>query len=352
MVTFIVTHHGFNNENKERNIMDSKLIDLQAACNKIIGFNLAVKKEEEVLIVADTGTDMRIANALAAAVQSIGAEFTISIMPSRLATSEKALKVTDVIAKSAEAADVLVTISKGGASALDSRLLDLLFKEKSLRTCYINGREIDTYLKGGALADYEKVYQDGLKLKEEWDKRKTFKLKSPLGTYLTGELGEFPALLGCGVAREKGTDMAFSDGEVSLSPNNDSVNGVLVVDGPIQTLGMPSEPIKLTIKNSRVISIDAGDPSIVSQLRNTFETVENSDYIAELAIGLNPCSPKNGEFIEEKKAYGNSHVAIGDNTYFGGNVESGIHWDLIIKNPTIIMDGIDFVRDGDVTILK
>lgn len=332
--------------------MDSKLIDLQLACNKIIGFNLAVKKEEEVLIVADTGTDMRIASALAAAVQSLGAEFTIAIMPTRQANSEKALRTTNAIAKAAEAIDVLITISKGSAPAFDSRLTKLLFDEKRLRTCYINGREIDTYLKGGALADYEKIYQDGLKLKEEWDKRKTFKLKSPLGTYITGELGDFQAMLGCGVAREKGTDMAFSDGEVSLTPNKGSVNGVLVVDGPIQTLGMPSEPIKFTIKNSRVISVDSGDPSIVSQLKSTFETIENADYIAELAIGLNPCSPKNGEFIEEKKSYGNSHLALGDNTYFGGDVESGIHWDMIVRNPTIIMDGIDFVRDGDVTILK
>lgn len=332
--------------------MDSKLIDLQSICNKIIAFNLAVKEEEEVLIVADTGTDMRIANALAASVQSVGAEFTIAIMPSRQANSKKALRTTNVIAKAAEATDVLITVSKSSAPAFDKRLMDLLFKEKTLRTCYINGREIDTYLQGGALANYEEIYKDGLKLKEEWDKRKTFELKSDSGSHLKGELGEYSTLLGCGVAREKGTDMAFSDGEVSLSPNDNSINGVLVVDGPIQTLGMPSEPIKLTIKNSRVVSVDSGDPSMVSQLKSIFKTVENANYIAELAIGLNPCCPKNGEFIEEKKAYGNSHLAIGDNTYFGGNIESGIHWDMVIRNPTITMDGIEFTRGGIVTILK
>ncbi|MDP0506907.1 MAG: aminopeptidase [Fusobacterium sp. JB019] len=332
--------------------MDSKLIDLQSVCNKIISFNLGVKKEEEVLIVADTGTDMRISNALAASVQSIGAEFTIAIMPTRKANSKKALRTTNAIAKAAEAVDVLITISKGSAPAFDSRLVDLLFKEKSLRTCYINGREIDTYLKGGALADYEAIYKDGLKLKEEWDKRKTFELKSASGSFIKGELGEYPTLLGCGVAREKGTDMAFSDGEVSLTPNDNSVNGVLVIDGPIQTLGMPSKPIKLTIKNSRVISVDSGDSSIVAKLKNVFETVENSNYIAELAIGLNPCCLKEGDFIEEKKAYGNSHMALGDNTYFGGDIKSGIHWDVIIRNPTITMDEIEFVQEGIVTILK
>lgn len=328
------------------------MIDLQNVCNKIININLGVKENEEVLIVADTSTDMRIASALASAVKTAGAEFTIAIMPSRSNDDENALKTTNAIAKAAETADVYIAISRATpASIFDPRIVKLIL-EKKLRDCTITGRDIDTFLKGGALADYEKVYEDGVKLKKEWDKRKTFKIKSPSGTYLTGELGEGEVILGCGVARERGTSMAFSDGEVSCTPNKVSVNGVAVIDGPIYTHGQPSEPIKLTIKNSRVISVDAGDQAIVTQLTKMFKEVKNSDYLAEIAIGLNPCSLKNGEFTEEKKAYGNSHIAVGDNTYFGGDVVSNVHMDMVIRKPTILMDGIDFVRDGKVVILE
>lgn len=331
--------------------LDNKMLDLQRVCNAIVKINLAVQEGEEVFIVADSHTDMRIAYAFANAATDCGAEYTLAIMPARVKKDNRLMTTTAVIAEGAKKADVYIALSKANqASIMDSRIVEQI-KQKRFRNCCLTGRDIDNLIMGGALADYESLNQQGIRLKKEWDTHRTFKMKSPAGTYITGELNDADSIIGCGIAREPGSDMAFADGEVSSSPKKGTVNGVIVIDGPIYSFGMPVKPVKMTVKNSRVISVDDGDPAIVAGLRKMFSEVENSDYIAEIAIGLNPMSLMNGDFMEEKKAYGNMHVALGDNTYFGGDVVCGVHIDMVIKGGTMLMDGVDFVRDGKVVIL-
>ncbi len=76
--------------------------------------------------------------------------------------------------------------------------------------------------------------------------------------------------------------------------------------------------------------------------------MENADNVAEVGIGLNPLSRRNGDFEEEKKARGNAHVALGDNVYYGGSVRSPIHMDMVLYRPTVQLDGRTVVEDGRV----
>lgn len=326
--------------------MDTKIIDYAKLAHKLINNNIAVKKDEQVLIVVDTNTDMRLATELAAAIEIVGGEFTVSMMPVRTATA-----TTDIIAKSAEAADVIISLTRYNSCALFDPRVNKLIREKIIRDITLSSRDPESFLIGGALADYDKILADGIKLKNHWTGKKGFKITSPLGTSLFGELGEGDIMLGCGIARVAGESMAFSDGEVSCTPNKNSVNGIVVIDGPIWGFRQPTVPIKLTIKNSRVISVDDGDKDIVDELNNMLEKIENMDYLAEIAIGLNPCSLRNGQFSEEKKAYGNLHIALGDNIYFGGDIKSNVHIDMVLYNSTMMFDNETFVQDGKVVIL-
>lgn len=330
--------------------MDNKIIEYSILAHKLINVNIRVKKNEQVLIVIDTNTDMRLALELASAVQIAGGEFTISMMPARPA--DNATNTTDIIAKSAEAADVIISLTRFNSCALFDSRVNRLIPMKKLRDITLSCRDPETFLRGGALADYEKILEDGLKLKEKWENKKTFRITSELGTDLVGEFGDYEIMLGCGIARNPGESMAFSDGEVSCTPKKNSVNGVIFVNGPIFGFRQPTVPIKLIIKDSRVVSVEDGDEDIVSGLKDMLKNIENMDYLAEVAIGLNPCSLRNGEFAEEKKAYGNLHIALGDNLYYGGDVSSKVHIDMVLKNANISMDNIDFVKNGDVIILK
>jgi leucyl aminopeptidase (aminopeptidase T) len=68
--------------------------------------------------------------------------------------------------------------------------------------------------------------------------------------------------------------------------------------------------------------------------------------IAELGIGLNPEAMLTGVVIEDEKVEGTIHIALGDNSTFGGTVEVDSHLDGVIKNPTVTVDGEIIIARG------
>ena len=324
--------------------MDNKIIDANRIANRLVGKYLGVKSGEEVFIVVDPETDMTMPLSIASAAQECGAEYTLAIMPTR--RTKKATTCTDVIGKGMEAADVYISMTRAsGAAVYDIRLKKLL-DAKKLRECSMVMRDLDNYIKGGALADYEEVYREGQILAKFWAKRKQIKITSPAGTYLATEIGHGRTIIECGIARNPGDHMAFSDGEVSQGPNEGTMNGTLVIDGPICQMGLPSEPIVMTIKSSRITSVNSGDPRITARIQHLIDTVENADNIAEIGLGLNPASLLNGDFQEEKKARGTCHIALGDDLHYDGNHKCDVHIDMIMYKPTVIMDEIIVVDAG------
>ncbi|WP_432665478.1 aminopeptidase [Wukongibacter baidiensis] len=332
--------------------MDNKIISAISSANNIIKNLLAVKPGEEVLICTDPETDMRMVNAFAAATLECGAEYTIAMMPTR--TKEKAVTISKTLEKAMEGCDVYIPMTRtSGASAYNSKMKELLLK-KQIRECCMVLRDIDNYIKGGALADYEKVYADGKRLAEIWKDKKLCRITTPAGTDLTAEMISAEPIIECGIARNPGESMAFSDGEVSVGPVEGTMNGTLVLDGPMCYFGSPLEPVKMTIKNGKVVSIDGGDRRITGEFRNLFETIENSDNIAEIGIGLNPNSLMNGDFEEEKKARGTVHIAFGNGVYYGQNrptADSQVHIDAVLYAPTVTFDDELIVKDGKVVAL-
>jgi leucyl aminopeptidase (aminopeptidase T) len=326
----------------------NKIIDAYRVANRIVGNYLGVKPGEEVFIIVDPETDMTMPLAIASAVQECHAEFTLAIMPTR--GTEKATTCTDIIGKGMEAADVYISMTHSSGAAVYDKRLKALIDAKKIRECSMVMRDLDNYIKGGALADYEEVYREGQILTRFWAKRRHIKITSPAGTNLTAEIGHGTPFPECGIARNPGDSMAFSDGEVSQGPNKETVNGTLVIDGPICQMGLPCEPIVMTIKSSRIVSVNSGDPRIVSRIQKLINTVENADNIAEIGIGLNPASRLNGDFQEEKKARGTCHIALGDDLYYDGDHKCDVHIDMIMYKPTVIMDDIVVVEAGEVMI--
>ena len=328
--------------------MDNKIIDANKIANRLVGNYLGVKPDEEVLIVVDPETDMTMPLAIASAVQECGAEYTLAIMPTR--RTEKATTCTNVIGKGMEAADVYISMTHSSGAAVYDKRLKALLDAKKIRECSMVMRNLDNYVKGGALADYEQIYQEGQIFAKFWAERKNIKITSRAGTDLTAEIGHNRTIVECGIARNPGDSMAFSDGEVSQGPNEGTVNGILVIDGPICQMGLPLEPVKMKIESSRVVAVESGDPRITSRIEQLIETVENADNIAEIGIGLNPASLLNGDFQEEKKARGTCHIAIGDDLYYDGNHKCDVHIDMIMYKPTILMDGSVVVDDGSIKL--
>lgn len=329
--------------------MDNKVIQAGVIAEKIVGDFLAVKPGEEVLIAVDTESDMRMAQAFATASANHGADFLIAMMPAR--GKSEATTIPMSLEKAMLGCDVFIPMTRASGAPAYNWQMKKLLKEKKIRECCMVLREIDNYIHGGALADYEAVYADGVKLQKLWHHKKTAHVTSPIGTDLTFEMIDMLPIIECGIAREPGLSMAFSDGEVSLGPVEGTMNGTMVIDGPMCYYGLPTQPVKLKITNGKVTDILGGDTKISAELKKLFAEIENSDNIAELGIGLNPASLFNGDFEEEKKARGTIHFALGSGLYYEQSVDSQVHIDMVLYDTTVIFDGETFVKDGKVVAI-
>lgn len=324
----------------------SLIIEASVQARRIVEQLLAVKKGEEVLIVCDTSTDMRMAHALAAAVQAVGAEYTICMIPSRN-PGDRSTNVNRIIEAAYQGADVSIGLTRSSGSSIYNQAIWDRLKAKKIRHCSMVMRDMHNWIMGGALADYEALYAEGERLAEIWRQGKTIEVTSPLGTDLKATIAGEVVYIECGKAHLPGMQMAFSDGEVSQMPNEGSAQGRLVIDGPICYLGSHSEPVTLEVVNGRVTECK-GEGPVARRLKQILAEVENAANIAEIGIGLNPMCLRNGDFEEEKKARGNVHVALGANVSYGGTIYSPIHMDMVIYDATVKIDGKLIVDNGKI----
>jgi leucyl aminopeptidase (aminopeptidase T) len=291
---------------------------------------------------------MEMLHALAGVIQSVGAEYTIAIMPTR--PVEQSLQMTKFINKGLEAADVIIGMTAASGAACYSQVIGKLRKKTGLRQYSMVLRNLDIWTKGGATADYEDLYKVGERLKEVWARGREIYLSSPKGTDLKAMLGQSTPFIEAGFATEPGDEAAFSDGEVSLGPNEGTAEGVVVIDGPIAHIGQPATPLRLEFKKGKLVNI-SGDETAARQLREIVARVKDADNFAEVGIGINPNCLQKGEFEEEKKRLGNVHIAIGRNTgNYGGTVAAQIHMDMVFRDGTVKTDKDTLLKDGDLVI--
>ncbi len=327
--------------------MTSQRMDVQESADLIIRRLLAVRAGENVMIVCDPASEMRMAHALAEVVEQVGGEYTIAIMPER--AQESANKLPPPIAKGLEATDCLIGLTRSSGAPTYAKEVKDLYNARRLRTISMVMRGLENFTTGGALADYEALYEEGKRLAAIWDRARRIRVTTPAGTDITAEIGHARSIVECGFATEPGQEAAFPDGEVSQGPNEGTAGGVIVVDGPICYLGVPDEPIRLRVEKGRVTAIES-DGRTARELRSILDEIENADNIAEVGIGLNPMSLHNGDFEEEKKARGNVHIALGDNIFYGGQTRSDVHMDMVIYRPTVWLDDLVVVREGRVEL--
>ena len=123
-----------------------------------------------------------------------------------------------------------------------------------------------------------------------------------------------------------------------------TANGRLVLEfAPTRQL---KSPVALTVKNGFVKEV-SGDEEYAGYLREKLsERIENAN-IAELGIGTNDMAKRPDNILESEKILGTIHIALGDNSSFGGNVSTQFHQDFVFFMPTVTL----IHKDGNREIL-
>ncbi len=196
--------------------------------------------------------------------------------------------------------------------------------------------------------DYEEMERITKRIANILTKGKEAIILSPAGTELRMSISGRKGLADTGINHKKGDFSNLPAGEAYIAPVEGKTEGKVVIDGSMAGIGLLSSPLTLIFKDGFVVDIKGKDKRKLEKLISTVGKKGRNH--AELGIGTNPKARIIGNVLEDEKVKSTVHIAIGDNASMGGKVKVDLHLDGIIKNPTLIIDGKEIMKDGELLI--
>ena len=309
---------------------------------------MAVKEGERVLIIADTKKH-EIGKALFdAAIEAKCEAMFIIMLPRARHGEEPPLGIAELM----KCMNVVVAPTTSSLTHTQAR------REASklgVRIATMPNITDEMFSRGGMTADFQAVRK---RIEEAYEKIKSAEnahITTTLGTDLEMKISTERWVMDTGILWKKGEFGNLPAGELFLAPEEGTANGILIVDGAMAGVPKLDKPIKITIKDGFAEKIEGGTSAhklreiLINASENLIESGLNPKQvfnIAELGIGMNDKARVIGSPLEDEKVLGTVHVALGDNSTFGGSVKAGIHLDGIILKPTLTLGNVELVKDG------
>lgn len=296
-----------------------------------------VKSGESVLIIVDTSTPVSIAKSLFEAAKNLGCEVILMTMLPRTHHGEE---IPRPVAEAMKNSDVVIAPTTFSLTHTQARINAC---KAGARVASMPGITEKMMATGGMTADYNKVNEIAIRLNEKLEKVKRIRVVTDSGTDITFDLEGCKWHMDTGICREKGCSSNLPAGELYIAPKD--ANGIFVVDGSMSGFGILDSPLEFVVEKRYVTDIKGKH---AGKLNSILDKVgDKARNIAEFGIGINPEAKLIGNVLEDEKVGGTVHIALGDNSTFGGDVIAGIHLDGIIRNPKILVDGEKFILSFD-----
>lgn len=123
-----------------------------------------------------------------------------------------------------------------------------------------------------------------------------------------------------------------------MAPVEGTAQGLLVIDGALAGIGVLEKPLRIKVEAGQAVAVGGGrEARLLEDIFTRYGPASRN--IAELGIGLNPLARLTGNVLEDEKVRGTVHIALGDNSTFGGQIETPSHLDGILLQPRLRVDG-------------
>ncbi|WP_297213449.1 MULTISPECIES: aminopeptidase [Thermodesulfovibrio] len=245
--------------------------------------------------------------------------------------SKKELNFAKELIKEHKNQAVNAVIALSNFSTSHTNFRDLL--TKCCGTRYASMPLFDPSMLFGAMrADWREVKKRSLETKKILDRVEKIKIETQNGTNIEFEKGNRKVHVDTGILSRKGSFGNLPAGEVFLAPIENTAEGRLVIEwAPTRKL---ESPLIMRVEKGKVFSIE-GTESYKEELEKKLNEREENRNIAELGIGTNDKASKPDNILESEKILGTIHIALGDNSSFGGKVRTPFHQDFIFFEPTV-----------------
>ena len=206
----------------------------------------------------------------------------------------------------------------------------------------------ETMLHGAMQVDWHAIRRLGEAIKAGLEGSERVHITTPDGTDITFSIKDRPIKVDDGILTEPGSYGNLPAGEVFLAPVEGTATGRLVLKWA-PTRRLESEVV-ITVKDGMAVDVRGNEP-FVDELKEAFRAEPLAANVAELGIGTNPKAEKPDNILESEKILGTIHIALGDNSTFGGRVRVPFHQDFVFFKPTLRTDkGRLLLKDGGLLI--
>jgi leucyl aminopeptidase (aminopeptidase T) len=317
--------------------------DLFKACLFALQHNLNLLADEKALVVTDAKNRI-IGNAFKDAALTFSSQIEMMEIPElEFSGQEPPSSVADAMLK----ADVILLPLAKSLSWTNARRVA---SEKGARIVSMPGITPEIVLRTFT-HDYSLIKKRVNILCDNLDKTESVHITTEKGTDLAfSAAGRRGRGRRGGIYTEKGAWGNLPCGEAFIAPVEGTAQGVYVVDGSHSGLGKIMDPILIEVQEGKAICVSGGSQS--ARLLELLRRVNNPDAfnIAEFGIGCNDKAQVCGVTLEDEKSLGTCHIALGNNAFFGGQVNVGIHLDGVVLNPSVKLDNTTVIKNGSLMI--
>lgn len=315
-------------------------MSLRAGAETIIDQCLKIQENEQVAVVNDDN-DQDLVNAITDYLDEKKISYNIYEYEE---PETSGTEPPERIAEAMKEADVFIALPIKSISHTEARREA---NDSGTRGALLPG--IDKEIWNGALqADYFNVKEITEKAIKKAEGVETIKIKTDKGTNLRLEVDPQHFTADKGIMHNNGETGNLPAGEIFTGPIK--AEGKLVTEENI----FGEEQVKLNISGGKIKSIENAPED--SNITETVENVDGADNLAEFGFGTNPEAYQVGYPLQDEKILGTVHIAIGDNCFcfpegHDRQVESSIHWDFVLQNPTVWFDDEKVLDEGEPVFL-
>src|SRR4051812_47700844 len=301
---------------------------------------MGVGAGEEVLVVCNPVTE-EIGALMRIEAQGDGADATLAVISER---ETHAAEPPRPVAAAMAAADVVLaptiqslshTAARKAASDVGVRIATLPGVTEEMLARLMNGDLDEMRRRGWAIVNA---------LNQGSQVRITCRHGSDLSFSIEGREG----IVDAGELTAKGAFGNLPCGEGFIAPVEGSAEGTLVVDGSIAAIGLVESPVQLTIEAGHLVGATGDEGAQLMELLTPHGP--GGTNVAELGIGTNEEAILTGNILEDEKIFGTAHVAFGASAGIGGTVQVPVHLDVVLKEPTVEIDGEAILGGGELLL--
>jgi aminopeptidase len=196
-------------------------------------------------------------------------------------------------------------------------------------------------LEGPMNVDWKHLAKTTREIAARINKADGIEISAANGTKISFSIRGRKALADTGILNKAGSFGNLPAGEAFVAPVEGTANGKLILDwAPTREL---KSPVILTVRDGLVKDV-SGNEDFVEQLRIKLSERQENRNIAELGIGTNSRAKRPDNILESEKIMGTIHIALGDNSSFGGKVTTPFHQDFVFFKPTVFLINKDKSR--------